>query len=268
MRAALKQKGRNFLLKLGNYSQPEVIIVGAQKGGTTALFNMLADHPNMVSSIGKELHYFDNDEVYNANDHMAYHKGFPLKSKTKGKLVFECTPSYLYHHKCAERIAAYRADMKIIIVLREPAARALSAWNMYHGFKDNPTHKAFYDPRSFEEAIAEEMKVIDQTDWYSNPIAYVKRGVYLPQIKRYTEHLSREQVLIMESREQRNDFKAATTKICDFIGADPSPLQAQTANKGKPYDASEHTASLEKLRTFYQPHNEALFDFLGYRYDW
>src|SRR3954467_10778491 len=38
---------------------PSVLIIGTQKGGTTSLFNYVAEHPDVLQPIGKEVHYFD-----------------------------------------------------------------------------------------------------------------------------------------------------------------------------------------------------------------
>src|ERR687897_443907 len=38
---------------------PSVLIIGAQKGGTTSLFNYLIQHPGVLPPLGKEIHYFD-----------------------------------------------------------------------------------------------------------------------------------------------------------------------------------------------------------------
>ena len=38
---------------------PEVIVIGAQKAGTTSLFYYLSQNPGLVPSVKKEVHYFD-----------------------------------------------------------------------------------------------------------------------------------------------------------------------------------------------------------------
>ena len=37
------------------------LIIGVQKGGTTALFDYLGDHADLALSREKELHFFDDD---------------------------------------------------------------------------------------------------------------------------------------------------------------------------------------------------------------
>ena len=39
---------------------PSALIIGAQRSGTTSLFNYLVQHPDVLApSLGKEIHYFD-----------------------------------------------------------------------------------------------------------------------------------------------------------------------------------------------------------------
>ena len=38
---------------------PSVLLIGAQRSGSTSLFNYLAQHPDVRVPLGKEIHYFD-----------------------------------------------------------------------------------------------------------------------------------------------------------------------------------------------------------------
>ena len=60
IRAALKAGAT----RLGYYSRPTFLIIGTQKGGTVALRNYLARHPNVVPARKKEIGYFDQDMLY------------------------------------------------------------------------------------------------------------------------------------------------------------------------------------------------------------
>ena len=53
---------------------PDFIIVGAQKGGTTALFRLLSKHPQIKPPLKKEIHFFD--KRYRGG--MLYYKSFFL----------------------------------------------------------------------------------------------------------------------------------------------------------------------------------------------
>lgn len=82
--------------------EPSLIVLGAMKGRTSALFNMLAAHPAVLTPVRKELHFFNNDERYSKGiDH--YRAMFPLRPlrplRLKRFVTFEASPSYLPNPK-------------------------------------------------------------------------------------------------------------------------------------------------------------------------
>ena len=42
---------------------PNFIIIGAQKSGTSSLFSYLSQHPQLVPSYKKEVHFFDGGVI-------------------------------------------------------------------------------------------------------------------------------------------------------------------------------------------------------------
>src|SRR4051812_27467497 len=97
------------------------VIAGAQKGGTTALFDYLGDYPDIALSDVKEVHYFDDEAVdWAAPNHGAYHGHFPAPD---GRPCGEATPIYIYWPNSLERIRAYNPAMKLIATLRDPVQR-------------------------------------------------------------------------------------------------------------------------------------------------
>lgn len=49
---------RRILLYAGYRTEPSFLIIGAQKAGTTALFEYLAQHPRIVRPSEKEIRFF------------------------------------------------------------------------------------------------------------------------------------------------------------------------------------------------------------------
>jgi hypothetical protein len=70
------------------------LICGTQKGGTSALFVYLKEHPEICMSDVKEVHYFGCAKHF-ANgkpDYAKYHAYF--NPKKNQKIIGEATPSY------------------------------------------------------------------------------------------------------------------------------------------------------------------------------
>jgi hypothetical protein len=80
-------------------SDPDLIIIGAQKSGTTSLHYYLEQHPDIAGSTIKETHYFNN-AIHFGVSHQRYRQYF----KGKSKFHFESTPAYLYAPETPEKI--------------------------------------------------------------------------------------------------------------------------------------------------------------------
>lgn len=166
----------------------DFICVGTQKAGTTSLHDILKYHPKIYLPERKEAHFFDMDDRYK--------KGLNWWSETffKGdkinKKVGVFTPEYLYLDKVPNRIKeTLGIDLKIIIVLRQPAKRAYSHYLMSkrRGFESLP----------FSEAILKENQRLSQNTYFNySHYSYLSRGFYCEQIKRYIDLFGRDKVKV------------------------------------------------------------------------
>ncbi len=123
--------------------QPDFLLIGAQKSGTTWLWNQLDQHPETDLPKTKELHYFGGVENYlsGPDGYYAHFEGLDPE-----KVTGEASTSYLYDripywHNISETIeyddtlqsipaliAEMLPDIRIIAVLRDPVYRAISAY--------------------------------------------------------------------------------------------------------------------------------------------
>lgn len=114
----------------------DVVIAGAQKCGTTALYSFLNKHPKVIGSDPKELDFFNYPCNYRRG-RAFYHSFFapkPLLARLRGYAFMEASPSYLTDgdvHETARRMHAYNRAMRVVILVRDPVSRAFSAWHMY-----------------------------------------------------------------------------------------------------------------------------------------
>src|SRR5688572_26171231 len=72
---------------------PNFLVIGAQKSGTTWLAEMLRQHPDVYTSPKKELHYFDLKANYALGIDW-YRQQFA--GETGQRAIGECTPNYLW----------------------------------------------------------------------------------------------------------------------------------------------------------------------------
>ncbi len=100
-------------------------LVGAQKCGTTTLASLLGEHPSICLARDKEAHLFDQTEVQRHGPTIAEIEAcFPHRHT--GQILLDATPSYLYLPGCLEALVRHAPDVRVLVVLRSPADRAVS----------------------------------------------------------------------------------------------------------------------------------------------
>src|SRR5438045_2323453 len=104
----------------------DFLVAGAQKSGTTALNYYLKRHPRIALPVKKELHFFDNDELF-AGGNVSYEPLYEMfRPARSGSIAGENSPIYLYWRPALPRIRDYNPAMKFIVILRNPIERAFS----------------------------------------------------------------------------------------------------------------------------------------------
>ena len=98
----------------------DFIIIGTQKGGTSALDHYLRQHPEIGMGKKKEIHFFDDEKIFSKTDinYNKYHDYFDFSIEKK--VYGEATPIYIYWDQSCKRIWKYNKDIKLIAILRNP----------------------------------------------------------------------------------------------------------------------------------------------------
>ncbi|XP_036385801.1 heparan sulfate glucosamine 3-O-sulfotransferase 1-like [Megalops cyprinoides] len=108
----------------GNATQrlPGAIIIGARKGGTRALLEMLNLHPDVVAA-KNEVHFFNLEEHYRRGLGW-YRAQMPLS--LPGQLTVEKTPGYFASPQAPGRVRAMDQGVRLLLIVRDPAERLVS----------------------------------------------------------------------------------------------------------------------------------------------
>lgn len=211
-------------------NRPDFLLVGAAKSGTSSLYSYLSQHPAIFLPDVKEPNYFAYKESSlqvtgpKSGDllvRLLLKKTVTSKADydnlfseaSDGQVTGDCSPRYLYYDHSAEFIYEESPNARIIVVLRDPVARAYSHYLMNRQRDLEPLE-------SFEEAIAEEGIRKENGwgwDWH-----YLSLGRYHEQLMRYYERFPDERILVILHDELIVDQQAVIKKIYRFIGVDDS----------------------------------------------
>jgi hypothetical protein len=192
-------------------SRINFIVIGTQKGGTSALDYYLRKNAQIVlPSTKKELHFFDDSYLnWEDNNYHVYHSQFDWSNPNA--IRGEATPIYMYLPECMDRIKVYRRDIKLIVLLRNPVYRAYSHWRMECS-RDMETLDFSTAIRKGRERLVTSANALGRYD-------YVERGFYDIQLAHIFKLFDRKHVLIVASDDLREKLLETLNKIMVFIGA-------------------------------------------------
>jgi hypothetical protein len=257
---------------------PSFIIIGAQRCGTTSLFENLIQHPSIKKPIIKEIHFFDN--YYGAyNLGFGWYRGhFPINifglikdDKDAPTIITgEATPYYMSHPWCPKRVKDVLPDIKLIAILRNPVERA------YYHYQHSV--QAGYEKLSFKEALGKEgsrlkgerKRMLSDPDYYSlnhNRFSYLSGGIYIQQLKHWRKFFPKKQMLILRSEDLFYDLSTVYDTVLDFL-----QLPMHRIRNPIHYEVGDYTPMPPALRArlvdFYESHNQALYKYLSWDSEW
>lgn len=197
----------------------DFMIVGMQKSGTTALASFLSEHPALAVASGKEVHLFDSPSFsssWGRNDIDAIYAA--CFEGSQARLFGEATPIYTYFRDIPAMLAAYNPRLKLIILLRDPAARAVSQYWMERtrGDETLPLPVAFLlEPARLLIDVLFKKKRIRGS--HSRTHSYISRGHYTAQINNVLRHFPSEQILVVDNESLLADHVATMQGILSFL---------------------------------------------------
>lgn len=244
---------------------PDFLVIGAQKAGTTALYAYLRWHPTITGPFWKEVSFFDRHWWRGES----WYRG-QLPFRRQGTLVGEASPSYLLHPLAPARARTVAPDARLIALLREPVARAYSHYQ----------HEVALgrEPLSFESALAAEDERLDgeverllsdprafSREWWDH--TYASRGLYAEQLERWLACFPREQLLVVTTEELGERPAETYAAILAFLGAAPYSLDAYPRIFEREYPPMHPETRAALAERFAEP-NRRLEQLLGRPLGW
>jgi hypothetical protein len=248
---------------------PSVLIIGAQRSGTTSLFNYLVQHPDVLPPLGKESHYFD---IRYARGLRWYRGRFPYAHRlARGSLTLDASPYYLMHPLVPQRVEQVLPGIKLVALLRNPIDRAFSHYQ--HAVRDRRESLTFAEAieKEPERMAGEEERLRSEPDYYSynhRHYSYLRRGAYVEQLRRWGEHFPRSQLLVLQSERLFRDPASVTAEVHAFLGLRPLRLERYEPFLQGPYQRAIAPDLRAALTRHFEPGNRELYEWLGEEFDW
>jgi len=197
---------------------PNVIVIGAAKAGTTALYWYLAEHPQVFMSQVKETNFFayglDGEGNLLYGDPEVHH--FPVTTLAAYERLFaetggaaavgEASPIYLECPQAAGRIRALLPEVRLVCSLRQPVDRAYSDYQMYLRHRGQRL-----DPgRDLSPSSA----------WAQPDSRWMRIGRYHEQLCRYFDVFPRQQIQVHLFDDLKRDPVGVARQVYRFLGLD------------------------------------------------
>ena len=196
-------------------SFPDFIIGGAMKCATTSLHFILSGHPNVFIP-DREIGCLDMDDPEQHPDFFIYRGRkwiYPdwendrdkclqwyasfFSAAKPGQLIGEDSTTYLASDRTAERMARLLPNVKVIFMLRDPAARTYSHyWHLVR------TGRATY---SFEDTL----------QYF--PSILLQRSLYKEQLEQYFRFFPRERIKIILFEDFTKNVLEVVNEVLDFL---------------------------------------------------
>lgn len=209
--------------------RPTFLVIGAQKAGTSWLHQMLARHPRIFVSERKELQHFSTPERF--DEGLGSYLQHFTDATWRHRAIGESTPNYLWAspHRSEEwggrggsdpdfragipeRIVdALGTDLRLIVLLRDPVDRAISAF--YHHLR------------------AKGDRLDPQLPFADNACRYgiVTMGFYAAHLEHWLEHIPPDRFLVLFQEELRAHPQDAIGAVHRHLGVRADPPSDLTA---------------------------------------
>jgi len=192
---------------------PSFFCVGTQKAGTTTLYELLKQHPDIYLPDCKETHFFDIDKKYKKGIEW-YESNYFSKIKSE-KIAGEITPIYMYLDFIPERIyKCLGTTIKLLFILRDPINRAYSHYWMSYG--------RGYEKKGFKDATILEKQRIEKGSFEKSHFSYIDRGFYFKQINRYLRYFKKRNMKFILFEDFIANLELNLYEIFNFLGVNSS----------------------------------------------
>lgn len=198
---------------------PDFFVIGHQKCGTTALYEMLRRHPQIFMPDVKEPRYFV-PELLRPDRKLSTLEGYLalFDAARPEQLVGEASPQYIRSPTAAREIVKMQPSARIVAVLREPAS-------FLRSFHLQMVHRDIEPQRDFRKALGlesarREGKRLPHGCVSVEPLMYASHVRYVEQLRSFAAVVPPERMLVLIYEDYRRDNEATVREVLRFLDVD------------------------------------------------
>lgn len=241
-----------------------LLVIGAQRCGTTWLAGLLDAHPQITLARPSR----PEPKVFVSAELAARGREWYVETyfahATDERLLCDKSTSYLEYAEAADRAREVLGDPLALAQLRDPVQRAISHWafSTDAGLEDRPLAEVL-------EANLEGPLPWDPARTSVSPYAYLERGRYADHLAAWHDRFGPDLAVVF-LEELRGD-PASVRSLHERLGVDPVDPPEPA---GSPVNRSTHQkpdlepALLARLRDYYRDSDRALAELLGRPLPW
>lgn len=216
---------------------PNCVLIGAQKSASTFMHRCLGEHPDVFSP-RREIHLFEGQ--YYSDDRVIQLENSLEKGASK-RIVAIKQPRCLPRPECPARVARHLPDAQLLVMLRNPVERAVSAYFHYINY-------GFIPPVNIEKGI---LNILNNKyeRFYPAASEIIEFGFFHKHIRRYLDYFSREKILITLYDDIRSDSMASVQAMYRFLGISDNYVPKALTLKPQSVIYSMARLNLLSLRT-------------------
>lgn len=189
---------------------PNFLIIGAQKAGSTFVHECIREHPDAFMP-RNEIAFFE-DPDYLDNEISQFISIFDAVKNEKA-IGIKC-PDYLARPECPERIYKHIPNAKLIMVLRNPVDRAISAYYWFMQVGIIPI-------RPLEQGLKDIISGL-YDNHYPRSREIINYGFYYEHLMRYLHYFEKNKLLIVLQSDLRDNPRQVISRIYRFLEIDDS----------------------------------------------
>jgi hypothetical protein len=241
-----------------------LLIAGAQRCGTTYLYRVLDEHPEIAFAkpVRPEPKFFLDREKCRRG--LAWYEATYFAGAGNCPVHGEKSTSYLESAAAAERAASIIPDAHTLVMLRNPIDRAISNWKF--------STAAGLEDRPLEQALNENLdhsRPWDRSKTSVSPFAYLERGRYVEYLAPWQKFFSgRLHVLFLE---EFAGNAAAVARVYGAVDVEPTfepPSLRRRVNAAESLVPAIEPSLVTRLRDYFEESNDLLRSYLERELPW